>query len=87
MRNEYQVLVGNKGRGQLGSLSVGEKELKLLQKNNRMTIERRHTKMLCMLHRWILHSKCCTPWPLVRKRTIWTERPPLVGEVSANFCG
>jgi hypothetical protein len=22
----------------------------------------------------------------VRKRTITTERPPLVGEVSANFC-
>jgi hypothetical protein len=24
---------------------------------------------------------------LVRKRTITTERPLLVGEVSANFCG
>jgi hypothetical protein len=24
---------------------------------------------------------------LVRKRTKPTERPPLVGEVSANFCG
>jgi hypothetical protein len=24
---------------------------------------------------------------LVRKRAIPTERPPLVGEVSANFCG
>jgi hypothetical protein len=24
---------------------------------------------------------------LVRERTILTERPPLVGEVSANFCG
>jgi hypothetical protein len=24
---------------------------------------------------------------LVHKRTIPTERPPLVGEVSANFCG
>jgi hypothetical protein len=23
----------------------------------------------------------------VRERTILTERPPLVGEVSANFCG
>jgi hypothetical protein len=28
-----------------------------------------------------------TPWPSVRKRTIPTERPPLVDEVSANFCG
>jgi hypothetical protein len=28
-----------------------------------------------------------TPWLLVRKRTIPTDRPPLVGEVSANFCG
>jgi hypothetical protein len=27
-----------------------------------------------------------TPWPVVRKRTIPTERPPLVDEVSANFC-
>jgi hypothetical protein len=24
---------------------------------------------------------------LVRKRTIPTERPPLVGELNANFCG
>jgi hypothetical protein len=24
---------------------------------------------------------------LVRKRTIPTERPPLVGEISPNFCG
>jgi hypothetical protein len=24
---------------------------------------------------------------LVRKQTIPTERPPLVGEVGANFCG
>jgi hypothetical protein len=24
---------------------------------------------------------------VVRKRTIPTERPPLVSEVSANFCG
>jgi hypothetical protein len=28
-----------------------------------------------------------TPWPVVRKSTTPTERPPLVGEVSANFCG
>jgi hypothetical protein len=28
-----------------------------------------------------------TPWPVVRKRTIPTEQPPLVGEVSAKFCG
>jgi hypothetical protein len=25
--------------------------------------------------------------PLVRERTIPAERPPLVGEISANFCG
>jgi hypothetical protein len=24
---------------------------------------------------------------VVRKRTILTERPPLVGEISANLCG
>jgi hypothetical protein len=27
-----------------------------------------------------------TPWLVVRKRTIPTERPPLVSEASANFC-
>jgi hypothetical protein len=27
-----------------------------------------------------------TPWPVVRKQTIVTERLPLVGEISANFC-
>jgi hypothetical protein len=27
------------------------------------------------------------PMALVRKRTLPTERPPLVGEVSADFCG
>jgi hypothetical protein len=28
-----------------------------------------------------------TPWLLVRTRNIPTKRPPLVGQVSANFCG
>jgi hypothetical protein len=28
-----------------------------------------------------------TPRPIVRKRTVPTERPPLVGEFSANFFG
>jgi hypothetical protein len=32
-------------------------------------------------------TKLKTPWLVVRKRTIPTERPPLVSEVSANFCG
>jgi hypothetical protein len=36
---------------------------------------------------FITVTKLKTPWPLVRKRTIPPERPPLVGEVSANFCG
>jgi len=30
-------------------------------------------------------TKAYTPWLLVRERTIPTERPPPVGEVSANF--
>ena len=34
----------------------------------------------------ILHSKLNSV-ALVRERTIPTERPPPVGEVSANFCG
>jgi hypothetical protein len=39
-----------------------------------------------------LHYQTCTnynlnPVALVHERTIPTERPPPVGEVSANFCG
>jgi hypothetical protein len=30
---------------------------------------------------------CTNSVAVVRKRTIPTERPPLVGEVSANLCG
>jgi hypothetical protein len=47
-----------------------------------------------ILARWVLlhdnprpHTARATPWLVVRKRTIPTERPLLVGEVSANFCG
>jgi hypothetical protein len=36
-------------------------------------------------HRLALIKKNSVAW--VRERTIPTERPPLVGEVSANFCG
>jgi hypothetical protein len=35
----------------------------------------------------LTENKKQTPWPLFRKRTVPTERPPLVGEVSANFSG
>jgi hypothetical protein len=28
-----------------------------------------------------------TPWLLVRKRTISTDRAPLVGDISGNLCG
>jgi hypothetical protein len=30
---------------------------------------------------YITSKQKLTPWPLVRKRTIPTERPPLVGEI------
>ena len=42
----------------------------------------------CTLHT-PLHSQTnkTNSVALVRTRTIPTERPPLVGEVSANFCG
>jgi hypothetical protein len=46
---------------------------------------RTHTNLWTLTH--TVKNLKKTPWPLVRKRTIPTERPPLVGEVSANFCG
>jgi hypothetical protein len=43
--------------------------------------------VLLMHHRQGLHRKhqTQTPWTLARERTIPTERPPLSGEVNANF--
>jgi hypothetical protein len=37
----------------------------------------------CSMHRELQKNSVA----VVRKRTIPTERPPLVGEVSANLCG
>jgi hypothetical protein len=45
-------------------------------------IRRRQLKSSAVIGRYLI-----TPSLLVRKRTIPTERPPLVGQVSANFCG
>ena len=42
---------------------------------------------LCLLILNILEKKTKNSVALVRERTIPTERPPPVGEVSANFCG
>jgi hypothetical protein len=36
---------------------------------------------------WRLKGTKLNSMALVRERTIPTERPPPVGEVSANFCG
>jgi hypothetical protein len=37
--------------------------------------------------KWNFAPKKLNSVALVRERTIRTERPPPVGEVSANFCG
>jgi hypothetical protein len=49
---------------------------------------RPHSYMQANRYRYESHKKIKqTPWPVVRKRTIPTERPPLDGEVSANSSG
>jgi hypothetical protein len=40
-----------------------------------------------LAQRWELYLTTLNSMALVRERTIPTERPPPVGEVSANFCG
>jgi hypothetical protein len=40
-----------------------------------------------MIDAYISIHKILNSVVLVRKRSIPTERPPLVGEVSADFCG
>jgi hypothetical protein len=66
------------------------------QVGNRLTTKHSmlhgHLRLELVLSRWPCTrpvTSCMlqlTPWLLVRKRTIQTEQPPLVGEVSANFC-
>jgi hypothetical protein len=55
------------------------KQLVYLQRDQK-TLKRR------MTHKTNL-NKTINSVACVRERTIPTERPPLVGEVSANFCG
>jgi hypothetical protein len=43
--------------------------------------------MMMMMMIMMMKIKKLNSVALVRKRTIPTERPPLVGEVSDNFCG
>jgi hypothetical protein len=52
---------------------------KLRSKNSNQMFSNRHNTTP------LNTSTTYTPWPLFRKRTIPIERPPLVGEVSANF--
>jgi hypothetical protein len=49
--------------------------------------EGKGTIISCIVTGNILYAKKKKSVSLVRKRTTPTERPPLVGEVSANFCG
>jgi hypothetical protein len=53
------------------------------------THEERHTEKLkeVVVNAFILGKKQKNSGALVRQRTIPTERPPLFGEVSANFSG
>jgi hypothetical protein len=48
--------------------------------------EKRRYQLTSSLVHHVIVTDPKTPWLLVRTRTIPTERPPLVGEVSANFC-
>ena len=56
--------------------------LKVLVLLFRVQSVRAHRVFVCLLRRGLIYSVA-----LVRERTIPTERPPPVGEVSANFCG
>jgi hypothetical protein len=46
-----------------------------------------HKTKIHLRNQIILFALLTCSVALVRKRTIPTERQPLVGEVSANFCG
>jgi hypothetical protein len=40
-----------------------------------------HSVSIVTLYRSVTHKQKQTPWPLVRERTIPTDRPPLVDEI------
>jgi hypothetical protein len=46
-----------------------------------------HSTLSYLLYLWYIKKIKLNSMALVRELTIPTERPPLVGEVSANFCG
>jgi hypothetical protein len=50
-------------------------------------VSQRFLHLQSLLNRYIYITKKKNSVALVRKRTIPTERPPLVGDVSANLCG
>jgi hypothetical protein len=46
-----------------------------------------YPSFICLIASILKQKQSQTPWILARKRTIPTERPPLVIEASANFRG
>jgi hypothetical protein len=51
------------------------------------TYQKLCTCHMCENFRILNNKNKQTPWPVVCKRTIPTEKPPLVSEISANFSG
>jgi hypothetical protein len=59
----------------------------LLNSRHRHTyIHVSHINCALFLSLLYVEYNAITPWLLVRERTIPTERQPIVGELSANYC-
>jgi hypothetical protein len=57
------------------------------KREERMNVVSLQQKDRNILYECGIHLRRQTPWLLVRKYTIPTERPPLVGKISTNYCG
>jgi hypothetical protein len=80
------------GRSMNRGLIPGWADTSLLPKASRQALEEKPTSWLFLRCKAVgswswLHFHLSLSVALVRKRTIPTERPLLVSEVSANFCG
>jgi hypothetical protein len=74
-------MLGKKSKRELSALYC---HIKLLKADSSVRFDRRNSQTQLLIY-WRLSPKNSVA--LVRERTIPTERPPPVGEVSANFCG
>jgi hypothetical protein len=80
-----QIYVNGRGEGR--RFDVCLRKMRVEGKRGKMVVDEIIKNYRISGERYICLHNNSNSVALVRERTLLTERPPLVGEVSANFCG